>query len=518
MSQALAAPAEQRVDPQRLILGLGLLPLIGMLVLVLGIAFGARGPKIAILGLGIATAVLLAIPAVLDQARPAHRRHLLFALLSLIHLLYYVLPIFTRYLPTEFRGGSIHLTAGSFTAQDLITAQLAVLLAVASLMLGYAAPLGRGLASLLPSGRRDWSRGATLAVACIGIPLGWALYLPALFGLLSGEFGSAFFAIFISFTLQGLALLALAYLRFRSRLAFLLLVVLIPITMAVNFFTGSKGRFFGPLLMVFLAYLFAERRIRVSWVAAGVAAIALFYPISHFYRDVVTEGLTRPVGEVLSEPGDVVRDVADFTASYGLKEWFVDGVGSTAARFDGLSILSIIIKKTPAEVPFQGGWTLGYAFIALVPRIVWPGKPHIETGLWVTDNYTRGVGLDTATGSTWIGEFYFNFGRIGIALGMLVIGVVVRFLHEALFRLGGSIPFLLLAVMLFNSVIRAIGGDLVKVVAGITFAFLTVGSIHGIVRFLGGTIPMSSTPSAEAAPASRAAARQPGTTEAGYST
>jgi len=241
--------------------------------------------------------------------------------------------------------------------------------------------------------------------------------------------------------------------------------------------------------MVFLAYLFYERRIRKSWVIAGIALVTLFYPASEFYRNVLTRSMTVRVLDMIRDPGTVVKDMADFASNYEAGEWVEQGLLSTANRFDGIAILAVILSKTPEEVPFQGGWTIGYAFLSFVPRLVWPDKPMVTTGRWVTDNYTLAAGLETATGSTWIGELYFNFGWLGIGFGMIFVGIIFRTMHEFLFRLGGTIPLLLAAVMLMNDTVRNIGGDLLTLLAGVVFTALIVGSMHVAVRFLGGVVP-----------------------------
>ena len=484
-----ASPAAARTDARRLVLGLGLLPLIGALILVVGIALGARGDKIWMLGLALLTSMLLAAPAVIDQARPPERRHMLFSLLALVHFIYFVMPIFTGYLFLESRLREIDLGFARITPGDVIQTQLAVLLSVICIFASYATPIGRGLARLARGSRYDWSSGAALGVACIGIPLGWAITLGAELRVFGPRLGAGILGPFIHFTLYGISLLTLTYLRYRSRAALMLLLVLIPITMGFNFFTGSKGRFFGPLIMVFLAYLFYERRIRKSWVIAGIALVTLFYPASEFYRNVLTRSMTVRVLDMIRDPGTVVKDMADFASNYEAGEWVEQGLLSTANRFDGIAILAVILSKTPEEVPFQGGWTIGYAFLSFVPRLVWPDKPMVTTGRWVTDNYTLAAGLETATGSTWIGELYFNFGWLGIGFGMIFVGIIFRTMHEFLFRLGGTIPLLLAAVMLMNDTVRNIGGDLLTLLAGVVFTALIVGSMHVAVRFLGGVVP-----------------------------
>ena len=98
-------------------------------------------------------------------------------------------------------------------------------------------------------------------------------------------------------------------------------------------------------------------------------------------------------------------------------------------------------------MPFQDGWSLAYIPAAYVPRLVWPGKPRFETGQWVTDNFGFGPHIRSSTGSTWVGEFYFNFAWAGIAIGMALLGVWFRFLQDSFLGMQATIPAMHRVVM-----------------------------------------------------------------------
>jgi hypothetical protein len=75
---------------------------------------------------------------------------------------------------------------------------------------------------------------------------------------------------------------------------------------------------------------------------------------------------------------------------------------------------------------FARGETIIDAFLGLIPRVIWPNKP-IRAGSG--DLVTRFTGIEFAEGtSVGIGqvmEFYGNFGREGVVIGLFLIGLVV---------------------------------------------------------------------------------------------
>ena len=80
-------------------------------------------------------------------------------------------------------------------------------------------------------------------------------------------------------------------------------------------------------------------------------------------------------------------------------------------------------------VPWARGRTIWRAVLALVPRILWPGKPVVAGGENIVSEYT---GLSfaefTSVGVGQVMEFYINFGRLGVIAGFCLLGVLLRFL------------------------------------------------------------------------------------------
>lgn len=490
MKEWIDTSSPARTDPQKLLFGLGLLPVVGVLIFaVSALVYQVSGTQLRMLGLAVATGLLILVPVMLDRARPASRRHVMLSLMSLAYGVRFVSPIFTRYLLEDPRAPAVHLGVGDVFLSNLLAAQGAALVGFVALLTGYALPVGRGLAGLFPEPRHEWPDRTAIRVAVIGLPLGWAFYFASILGIIPSSVGTGVFEPLTTFPITAITLLVLVYLRSRSRAALLLLAVLIPITMFFNFFSGSKGKFLAPFIMVVLSFIVIERRVRVSWVAAGFAVVSLLYPASEFYRNVLRESLTRPIADMMRDPGGVFLAIAHFASSYGLREWVVDGVGATLNRFDGLGILALIMRTTPAEVPFQGGWTIGYIFLFWIPRAVWPDKPPLSIGRWITENYTVGGGESgTSTGCTWLGEFYLNFGWLGIVFGMIVLGILFRVLHELLFARRPILPSLVAGISMINMTARGMGGGLL----GLTTVFWAMAPLlvlHGIVRLLGATVP-----------------------------
>jgi hypothetical protein len=510
VSAAAESAPRQAGRPRVAALGLASLPFAGALLFAVGLAIGTRRPHIPILGLAILTALVALIPVLVDQARPPSQRHILLTLLCLSWGAFFVLPVFTQY----FAGGgydpSVPSKLNGTAPEDLVGGQIAALVALVVLLIVYALPLGRVMSRALPRPKWEWSERAALTVAGVLIPLGWLVYLASILGLLSRALGTGVLGVLAGSSINGVALLALTYLQYRSRLALLAIWITIPPTMAFNFWSGSKSLFFAPLAMLLLTYLVVFRRLRIRWVVAGITVLALFYPSAQFYRQVILDENTKTIPEVLQDPAGAIRGVSAFLSTYEFGEYFRQGLQMTSRRFTGLGILSTIVRDTPDRVPYQMGWSIGYIFLSYVPRILWPGKPETTIGQWVTDHYGGGPFIRTHTGPTWIGELYFNFGWIGVVVGMAVFGIYFRILHETLFTPDANIPARWLGVLLLWATFPKLGGVLMNPINVLPYFGGFILLVHWLVRSISAPQPAHRTGGSGAENSPAALGRRPG--------
>lgn len=87
--------------------------------------------------------------------------------------------------------------------------------------------------------------------------------------------------------------------------------------------------------------------------------------------------------------------------------------------------LSYIFGRFPSIVNFQYGYTYAINFLMLLPG------PDLDFTLWLKEQ----LGMSFSGGGvtpTIVGEFYINWGYVGIYVGMFVLGAVAKFLHQYL--------------------------------------------------------------------------------------
>jgi hypothetical protein len=107
---------------------------------------------------------------------------------------------------------------------------------------------------------------------------------------------------------------------------------------------------------------------------------------------------------------------------------------SALARASTLNQLSQVVRLQD-ERGFYGGKTLSYLFFAFIPRFIWPDKPLIMQGRWFALEaglaYNHGeesslAKVNNSVNMTVAGEFFLNFGFLGVILGMGLIGYFMQ--------------------------------------------------------------------------------------------
>jgi hypothetical protein len=404
-------------------------------------------------------------------------------MITFVYVGFFVVPVFTQYFWAEPAIVGVFDLVGH-RPQDIVAGQLAALVGLICMVAGFHLPVGRAISRRLPKLEPEWSHGTVLMVALVMIPVGWMVFLAGQSGLIPARAGSGFIGLIAKSVYFVIGFLALAFIRYRSKPALILLLLVIPPTMAYSFFTGTKRLFLLPLFMVAMAYILVERRIRISFVVGGVLMLIVLYPVSNFYREVVQRGLTIGAVEVLRNPGRAISQISRFVSSLEASEYLTSGAEAAGQRLNALGTTTVIVRDTPSRVPYQGGWSIGYIFISYIPRVLWAGKPETTIGQWVTDTYGSGPRIRSNTGASWIGELYFNFSYPGVIFGMLLLGIWFRLLQEHFFGLDATIPALVLAIVIIEETAQTIGGFLIAPINGTVWTIALIVFVHLVVRLM----------------------------------
>ena len=457
-----------------------LVVLIAVVVFAFEISSGLDRDQLNMVLLALATFGLASIPLVLNQGLPRERRHIFITLLALLFIAAYALPPLIYYIPTTSPTDAPGFAHSYLERSDLITGQLTALFGLGILLVSYSLPIGRSLARLFPQPHIDWPLSTLLVVSIAMLGIGWAVLIPGALGLIPPDLGSGIIGAFTMGTIYANVALTLAWIRHRSFAALTLLLLNIMLGGLFGLVGGSKTQVLIRPFLTVLTYILVRGTVPARWIALGTVLVALIYPASQMARDLRT---TYPsFASAFADPVGMLTAIGAGSRSWEFSEWMETGIEATSHRFDALGGASVLVRDTPSRVEFQNGRTLGLFFVAWVPRILWPEKPNIMIGQWVTDVYGSGPHISSNTAPTHIGEYYINFGILGVVLGMFVIATVGRVAQESLMKQNPTAPAIVVMTVFLYHLILKFEGSVGGMYAGIGFAIIPIYFIHRIVR------------------------------------
>ncbi len=474
--------------PNRLVVSLLILLLLGLMAILIGLVFGVRGGNLATLVLCSMTAVFAFVPIVVDQARSFERRKIILSLFCLAFVGRYVIPPIILYVPEKAPIDAPGMYLSMLRPWDVAAGQFVVLLALVSFLVGHAIPLLRMMGPGFPTPRKDWSPATTFGVGVALVLFGWPITLASAFGVIPAALGSGVVSTLGSSMIYGNVLLALAYFRYGLRSALFFLLITIPMSSLVGFLSGSKTATLLPPAFVALTYVFERRRVPLTFVMVGTLTLAVVYPASEYVRAYLLHGGMRSAAQVLSDPGSATSEVGDYVRSRDFGDYLGEGFSSVAARLDSTGVVSVIARDTPRLSPYQHGSTLILFFISFAPRVFWPEKPDIGIGQFITDVYGSGPEIDSSTGPSQIGDYYLNFGHAGVIVGMLSLGIAFRFVDDLLMqgRRRPTAAALLAAIAVVFSIIITFETNAALAQARVFFIVTPIIALHMFVRQFAG--------------------------------
>lgn len=435
---------------------------VGVLCLLVGLNIYAPGEPTSVERfLGSLVLVGAAIPVFVWLRHPELTPFMAFW--GLIYGVYYGLPVFLLE-----RFSRTYYISEIIPDHDIEKALLLSLLGIAAALVGYYGRLHHLVARVLPKFEMHWEW--------------WRIHQPAV-GVALGVVGLAAYVLSTSVSVpvwaQGplsfigdLSLLSIIYLFVLQLLGLctrtgvvLLWTVMVPLRFLLGVSSGATYQGFVVVVVLLLAYATVRRRLPVGWLVLGFAVFLVVRAMQVPFRAMTWEEGRSALGvaDRISTMGYVgLASLSD--PAFPREAWQIG-----LSRASHLMTFAEVVGLTPDHVPFWYGETYSPLVWKLVPRLLYPDKPLEVSGQLFGHRYGFLSPSDfvTAYNVPQLIEFYANFGVLGVALGMLLLGVLYRvvqsvFVHPRM-GLGAAIAWLYLGMKLLlieSSFSMVVGGVL----------------------------------------------------------
>lgn len=239
-------------------------------------------------------------------------------------------------------------------------------------------------------------------------------------------------------SLRFLPCFVLIYLVGRYGLLWARLWIPLFVVIGVQLLSGFS-RFKEILVYVIVIFMFRWRpwvrtreqsatNTRITLVAPIAAGLILWLGIlwsggiKQEWRDLIW------ADDLVLSPIERLDRLSSITSEAVSGEGTGDGVGTLAQRLSsGFYYLSLVIPRVPRLLPHENGeLTMQAIRNATMPRFLFPNKPNLSNdsdivrkyaGIWVA-----GAEQKTSVGLGYIGEFYIDFGWVGVIFMCLLWG------------------------------------------------------------------------------------------------
>jgi hypothetical protein len=221
----------------------------------------------------------------------------------------------------------------------------------------------------------------------------------------------------------------------NASLAWILLAVMVSVEFVFGFLGNTKEVSFRLAAMILITLFFFRGRISMPLIAAMVLVFIPYHALFKIYRIQVIQVREQSALDsinAIDKSIEIVTKGAEKEKEAELKSFFF-----FLDRIDGRKYIEIITQKTGIQVPFLHGETFISYFYSFIPRLVWPEKPQIMLGQLMNRTFKLSASPDTFVPATLLGEFYWNFGLVGVIFGMALVGILFAIINGA-FMSGGN--------------------------------------------------------------------------------
>ena len=321
-----------------------------------------------------------------------------------------------------------------------------IMVGYASLTLGFAIPharrIGTSVSNWLPKWELSTEEVAVPGLALLGLGLASTIlaFVQGILGFQKVQDIGAFDGILFLFSLFWLESTFLLWLYiFRSKThrigQFLIIALLLVTSLTKSAFQGNRGSLIQILIVVAFAFVFSGRKLTVKHHAFGAILISLALVVGMIYGTTFRNVKQTQEQMSIDEYAGVVFGALDKIGDQDIGTTLATGIGSIAERLDSVSSLAVVVSNYEALAPYEEIWGINDNIYVdtvtfLIPRAIWANKPiSIEPSKYADLYFNFSENSFTMTP---MGDLLRNFGPIGVPLGMILLGFIIRIIYAAL--------------------------------------------------------------------------------------
>ena len=298
----------------------------------------------------------------------------------------------------------------------------------------------------------------------------------------------------------GVLILAYAYAKYRGAFWLILVLIVVSVDVGVGFIIDVKRTALMGGALVILTRTLVDNRLPKAWAAGSVVFIVLAFPVFQAYRsETGSRGLDRL--HAFQEIGKVLEIALASRDKVEQGEPGAERAQTFLERSSVKDVLETLFSHVDSgDAPLLHGRSLVAIPMAFVPRLLAPEKTDVSVGSLYTKLILKSDS-EVFISISHLGELYWNFGWLGILLGMPLGGVLMGF-TGAKFSLEQGKSLTRVLVLLITAQCLCIGFEGTIPIAYVLWlrSMAAIGLLHMLFARRGVARALSSEPVNEDTP------------------
>ncbi len=238
------------------------------------------------------------------------------------------------------------------------------------------------------------------------------------------------------------------FILFKENLKIIYKVILYILVFFILFFElldGSIAKSFLYLIAIYLVNFIVTKKINFKFLFSIIFVCVLLHTFKYEYRNVIwgksninstLSNYETALKENQKRPDKVERGKLFISAYYNsvnniknekIKKSLDQLMTRNLERLThSVQSLIIVVGQSPQYIPYWEGYSYKILATKFIPRVFWKDKPSDTLGHEFGKRYNVLSEGDTST--SWnmpvLNEFYVNFGKVGVCIGMFFLGLI----------------------------------------------------------------------------------------------
>lgn len=276
-----------------------------------------------------------------------------------------------------------------------------------------------------------------LGIGLINIIIG---FVYGILGYQKSDFVSAYDGLLFLLTLfwvEASFLLWLCIFRTKNLTVnhYLSLGLLIILSLARSAYQGNRGSLFQICILIGFAFVCSGRQVRFKHRAIGTFVLTTAVFVGMIYGTTFRNLKENETQVGIDTYTEYIFETFDKVLEQDLSESISEGISTLAERLEAVSSLAVTVSNYEKLKPFEESYGLDNNIwndmvTFMIPRVIWQDKPVVSDPRKYADLYFNYS--ENSFTITPMGDLLRNFGPIGVPLGMMILGFIIRIIYSAL--------------------------------------------------------------------------------------